>query len=267
MSGSGSRWHARSPRPRGCCCSTSRSAHSTARSTTVSSWSCATSSTRIGQTAVYVTHDAAEAFALGSRVAVMRAGEILQVASPEQLWAAPADAWVARFIGLANVEELGATSRVTRPEAVDFRADAGGDATVVASHRDGPLVTLRARFDDGREIVSAHSGLAPPTPGTRVAVEIDRGAVIEVPTSIGRSSRPSTTGPLEGRDTARSGRGPPARSSRRRRPRRPRRPTRRRLRARARRPVRGVARRRPKRHSRPAPFVSDRRRRGLPSER
>ena len=64
---------------------------------------------RIGQTAVYVTHDVAEAFALGSRVAVMRAGEILQVASPEQLWAAPADAWVARFIGLA--ERRGAAAR------------------------------------------------------------------------------------------------------------------------------------------------------------
>ncbi len=70
---------------------------------------------RIGQTAVYVTHDVAEAFAIGTLVGVMREGAILQVATAEQLWAAPADAWVARFIGLANVEELGAISRVTRP--------------------------------------------------------------------------------------------------------------------------------------------------------
>ena len=139
---------------------------------------------RIGQTAVYVTHDVAEAFAMGTVVAVMREGEILQVASAEQLWAAPADAWVARFIGLANVEELGAISRVTRPEAVVLCADAAGDATVVSAHRDGPVVTLRARYDDGREIASAHAGLEPPAPGTRVAVEIDRAAVIEVPTSI-----------------------------------------------------------------------------------
>ena len=93
---------------------------------------------RIGQTAVYVTHDVAEAFAIGTLVAVMREGEILQVASAERLWAAPADAWVARFIGLANVEELGAISRVTRPEAVVLRADAAGEATVVSAHRDGP---------------------------------------------------------------------------------------------------------------------------------
>ena len=89
----------------------------------------------------------------------------MQVATPETLWARPADAWVARFIGLANVEERGATSVVTRPEGVVFRPDPAGDAVVVAVQRDGPVVTLRARYDDGREIVSAQAGLAPPGPG------------------------------------------------------------------------------------------------------
>lgn len=136
----------------------------------------------IGQTALYVTHDVAEAFAIGARVAVMRAGAIVQAAPPEQVWATPADAWVAQFIGLANVENRGATSIVTRPEGVVFRADPDGVAVVSSAHREGPVVTLSARYDDGREIVSAHVGLAPPSPGTRVAVEISREAVIEVPT-------------------------------------------------------------------------------------
>ena len=61
-----------------------------------------------------------------------------------------------------------------------------GDAIVVAAHRDGPVVTLRARYDDGREIVSAQAGLAAPAPGTRVDVEIDHTAVIEVPTDLSR---------------------------------------------------------------------------------
>jgi len=137
----------------------------------------------IRQTAVYVTHDVAEAFAVGTQVAVMREGKIAQVATPERLWAAPVDAWVARFIGLANIDERGGTSLVTRPEGVVFRPDASGDARVISSHRDGPIVTLRARYDDGREIVSAHAGLTPPTPGVRVAVVIDRAAVVEVPTT------------------------------------------------------------------------------------
>jgi thiamine transport system ATP-binding protein len=143
----------------------------------------------IRQTAIYVTHDAAEAFALGTQVAVMRDGTITQVATPERLWAAPADAWVARFIGLANIDERGGTSFVTRPEGVDFRPDASGDAVVISAFRDGPVVTLCARYDDGRKIVSAHTGLDPPGPGSRVAVAIDRAAVIEVPTEAPRDGR------------------------------------------------------------------------------
>jgi len=138
----------------------------------------------IHQTAVYVTHDVAEAFALGNRVAVLRAGRIVQIAAPERLWAAPADAWIARFIGLENVEERGQTSFVTHPEGVVLRPAAGGNAVVVAALRDGPVVTLRARYDDGREIVSAHAGLAAPAPGSRVDVQVDRAAVIEVPTDL-----------------------------------------------------------------------------------
>ena len=140
----------------------------------------------IRQTAVYVTHDVAEAFAVGTQVAVMREGSIAQVATPERLWAAPADAWVARFIGLANIDERGAVSYVTRPEGVVLLPDPGGDAVVSSSHRDGPVVRLCARYDDGREIVSVHTGLVPPTRGTRVAVEVDPAAVIEVPTTTAR---------------------------------------------------------------------------------
>src|SRR5262249_44297550 len=93
----------------------------------------------IGQTAVYVTHDVAEAFALGHRVAVLRDGVIVQVATPEELWTAPADAWVARFVGLANVDERDGRAFVTRPEAVVLRPDARGDAVVEELQRDGPL--------------------------------------------------------------------------------------------------------------------------------
>ncbi len=136
---------------------------------------------RVGQTVIYVTHDVAEAFAIATRVAVMREGAIVQVAAPEELWTHPADAWVARFIGLANVESRGDTARVVRPEAVVLRADPAGEAVVLTSYREGPFVTLRARYDDGREIASAHTGVSPPAAGTRVRVEIDEAAVIDVP--------------------------------------------------------------------------------------
>jgi thiamine transport system ATP-binding protein len=57
----------------------------------------------LGVAAIYVTHDQQEAFALGGRVAVLRAGGIAQIGPPQELWRRPADAFVARFLGFANV--------------------------------------------------------------------------------------------------------------------------------------------------------------------
>jgi multiple sugar transport system ATP-binding protein len=55
--------------------------------------------TRLGTTTVYVTHDQVEAMTLGQRVAVMHDGRILQVDTPQALYATPANLFVAAFIG------------------------------------------------------------------------------------------------------------------------------------------------------------------------
>jgi multiple sugar transport system ATP-binding protein len=54
---------------------------------------------RLGTTTVYVTHDQVEAMTLGQRVAVMHDGRILQVDTPQALYATPANLFVAAFIG------------------------------------------------------------------------------------------------------------------------------------------------------------------------
>jgi multiple sugar transport system ATP-binding protein len=54
---------------------------------------------RLGTTTVYVTHDQIEAMTLGDRVAVLRKGVIQQVAPPKELYLAPANVFVAGFIG------------------------------------------------------------------------------------------------------------------------------------------------------------------------
>jgi multiple sugar transport system ATP-binding protein len=53
----------------------------------------------LGVTTIYVTHDQTEAMTLGSRVAVIRLGELQQVAPPQELYLRPANLFVASFIG------------------------------------------------------------------------------------------------------------------------------------------------------------------------
>ncbi len=58
---------------------------------------------RLGTTAVMVTHDQEEALAMGDRVAVMRAGRVIQVGPPRETYFQPADLELARFLGEAVV--------------------------------------------------------------------------------------------------------------------------------------------------------------------
>jgi thiamine transport system ATP-binding protein len=144
---------------------------------------------KLGLSVLYVTHDVGEAFALGHRVAVMRAGSVVQAETPDGLWARPADAWVARFLGLANVEEHGATATVTRPEAVRLVPDTAGEARVLTTERNGAVVRLVARCADGRELTSVATGVALPASGDPVRVEIDPAGVVEVPVESRAVSR------------------------------------------------------------------------------
>jgi iron(III) transport system ATP-binding protein len=56
-----------------------------------------------GITTVFVTHDQEEALAMSDRIALMDRGRIVQLGSPEELYGAPVNAYVADFIGSANV--------------------------------------------------------------------------------------------------------------------------------------------------------------------
>jgi iron(III) transport system ATP-binding protein len=92
----------------------------------------------IGFTAVYVTHDQGEALSLADRVAVMRMGGLMQVSAPEELYANPATAHVARFVG--NVNETTGTVR-----------EVSGDRAIVES----PFGVLSGRVMGTRAVAQA----------------------------------------------------------------------------------------------------------------
>ena len=60
---------------------------------------------QVGVTALYVTHDQTEAFAIADRVVVMKAGRIEQIGPPEKIYRYPATPFVAYFLGLTNLAE------------------------------------------------------------------------------------------------------------------------------------------------------------------
>jgi multiple sugar transport system ATP-binding protein len=72
---------------------------------------------RTGGTFVYVTHDQVEAMTMADRVAVMMGGELLQVASPQEIYANPADIRVAEFIGAPKINIL--PGRITRQGRIE----------------------------------------------------------------------------------------------------------------------------------------------------
>ena len=78
---------------------------------------------KLGITFVYVTHDQGEALSMADRVAVFNKGRIEQVAAPRDLYARPATAFVARFVGSANVADAALARALGLPQPFAIRAE------------------------------------------------------------------------------------------------------------------------------------------------
>jgi len=141
---------------------------------------------QVGITTVFVTHEQEEAFDLGERVAVLREGRLEQVGTADELYEAPATAFVAGFVG--RTAALPATcvggrpgSRaLVRPEAMRFVPDgaaAGGVGVLAGVVTERRFVGAQAFFavDAGGGVVfevQAPHGAA--KVGDRVRVAVDR---------------------------------------------------------------------------------------------
>ncbi len=155
----------------------------------------------VGITTLFVTHDQEEALAIADRVGVMRDGRLEQLAPPTEVYARPATAFVAEFVGLTNklagtvsgttvtvrgqdlplVEtstQPGAAIALVRPEAVTLAAGAAAEAgpltgTVIATTFLG--ATSRVTVDLGDTTIMAQlptADAAELTAGSRVTLSI-----------------------------------------------------------------------------------------------
>jgi iron(III) transport system ATP-binding protein len=158
-----------------------------------------------GATGVLVTHDQGEALSLADQVAVMREGRLVQIGSPDDVYASPVDTGVAAFVGdavllpavvrgeladcaLGTIEvkpgsAQGAAHALIRPEQVELRADAslgGVPGRVVEVSYFGHDAAVRLELMTGTsaapQIVARVLGGDTPVPGSVVQLAV-RGCV------------------------------------------------------------------------------------------
>ncbi|HET90638.1 MAG TPA: ABC transporter ATP-binding protein [Chloroflexi bacterium] len=168
---------------------------------------------RAGVTAITVTHDQEEAFALADQVILMHAGRTVQRGRPEEVYRQPASTWVARFLGLTNlldadivaggwvetpigrlqVETEGTGVRnssrkmqvLIRPEA--GRPGAGGPnplhGTVTDRSFRGEYYRIEIRHASGVTItLNAPANIPLPAPGEPITLSLDPQALALLPT-------------------------------------------------------------------------------------
>jgi multiple sugar transport system ATP-binding protein len=148
---------------------------------------------QLGTTMVYVTHDQAEAMTLGTRIAIMRHGAIVQAGAPMDLYRRPVNTFVATFLGSPPMNMIDATrngGRITvgvRPEDVLVSAAPSPDdeearPTLVERLGNESLLTVEYR---GQPLVARVSGDLAIEPGRPVWIRMRPDCVLTFETSTG----------------------------------------------------------------------------------
>ena len=165
---------------------------------------------RTGATLVYVTHDQTEAMALADKIAVMKAGKLVQWGAPETLYRQPRTAWVAGFIGqgsqlkvaaghpgkllegaalmrgLNAIESERTQSVLVRPEHIQISAALASSAAPTHNQLAaqvesvifrGERYELTLRLPSGETLLAYHH--TAPDLGSQVAVDLQQGWCLE----------------------------------------------------------------------------------------
>jgi putative spermidine/putrescine transport system ATP-binding protein len=120
---------------------------------------------KVGITFVFVTHDQDEALGMCDRLAVFNQGRIEQLGTPEEIYEHPATAFVAGFVGAANLIDGATAERLIgrrqafalRPERIEVEPRDGVDFTVIGTVTDcryhGAATRLDVLLDGGTRLI------------------------------------------------------------------------------------------------------------------
>jgi multiple sugar transport system ATP-binding protein len=152
----------------------------------------------LGTTTIYVTHDQVEAMTMGDRVAVMRRGELEQVASPQHLYDRPVNLFVGGFIGSPAMNMVEAT---LEPSNGTLAAAVGSQRILLGDEKLNAHPALRAY--EGRTVILGirpedleDAALAPDTPQDRRLrgkVVLREGLGAEIVAHVDIDARPALT--------------------------------------------------------------------------
>jgi multiple sugar transport system ATP-binding protein len=152
----------------------------------------------LGVTTIYVTHDQIEAMTMGDRVAVMRKGELQQVASPQELYDRPVNLFVGGFIGSPAMNLVEAILEASNGT---LHASVGDERIAISSEVldrrpslkgfEGKVVVLGIRPEDLED--AAIETDAPPDHRLKGEVELTEALGSEIMVHIGVGARPART--------------------------------------------------------------------------
>lgn len=147
-------------------------------------------------TTIYVTHDQVEAMTMGDRVAVMRKGELQQVAPPEELYEHPVNLFVGGFIGSPAMNVL--EGRLERQNG-DVRVHVGDESLTLDSH----TLEERPALADYKDVIvgirpealedAALANGVPPERRLQGRVELREGLGSEIVVHLAVRARPAIT--------------------------------------------------------------------------
>jgi molybdate/tungstate transport system ATP-binding protein len=119
-----------------------------------------------GKTVIHVTHNQIEGFSLGSKMAIINSGKIVQTGNPKEIFAKPQNKFVARFLGYENIFD----AKLVKQQGTDSLVSVDGVKLKVSGKIDSSECTIAVRPED------IAVDLAPPK---NAAVNVLKGTIAE----------------------------------------------------------------------------------------